>query len=286
MKKFLTLALTAVMALSLLTACGSKNDNSADTNTDGSNTETTLSGTVSTDGSTSMEKVINSLGESFMAMNKDVKFTYNPTGSGSGIQAVSEGRCDIGLSSRALKDDEKASGLVETVVALDGIAIVVNPENPVSDLDIDTIAKIYTGEIINWSEVGGADAEIVLVGREAGSGTRSGFEELTETVDKCKYRQELTSTGDVITAVAQNPDAIGYASLASVKDSVKALKVAGVTPTEETVKDGSYLIQRPFVLVTKEGVELSPVAQAFFDYATKGQANDIITASGVVPANG
>ena len=286
MKKFLTLALTAVMALSLLTACGSKNDNSADTNTDGSNTETTLSGTVSTDGSTSMEKVINSLGESFMAMNKDVKFTYNPTGSGSGIQAVSEGRCDIGLSSRALKDDEKASGLVETVVALDGIAIVVNPENPVSDLDIDTIAKIYTGEITNWSEVGGADAEIVLVGREAGSGTRSGFEELTETVDKCKYRQELTSTGDVITAVAQNPDAIGYASLASVKDSVKALKVAGVTPTEETVKDGTYLIQRPFVLVTKEGVALSPVAQAFFDYATKGQANDIITASGVVPANG
>ena len=286
MKKFLTLALTAVMALSLLTACGSKNDNSADTNTDGSNTETTLSGTVSTDGSTSMEKVINSLGESFMAMNKDVKFTYNPTGSGSGIQAVSEGRCDIGLSSRALKDDEKASGLVETVVALDGIAIVVNPENPVSDLDIDTIAKIYTGEITNWSEVGGADAEIVLVGREAGSGTRSGFEELTETVDKCQYRQELTSTGDVITAVAQNPDAIGYASLASVKDSVKALKVAGVTPSEETVKDGTYLIQRPFVLVTKEGVALSPVAQAFFDYATKGQANDIITASGVVPANG
>ena len=286
MKKFLTLALTAVMALSLLTACGSKNDNSADTNTDGSNTETTLSGTVSTDGSTSMEKVINSLGESFMAMNKDVKFTYNPTGSGSGIQAVSEGRCDIGLSSRALKDDEKASGLVETVVALDGIAIVVNPENPVSDLDVDTIAKIYTGEITNWSEVGGADAEIVLVGREAGSGTRSGFEELTETVDKCKYRQELTSTGDVITAVAQNPNAIGYASLASVKDSVKALKVAGVTPTEETVKDGTYLIQRPFVLVTKEGVALSPVAQAFFDYATKGQANDIITASGVVPANG
>ena len=197
MKKFLTLALTAVMALSLLTACGSKNDNSADTNTDGSNTETTLSGTVSTDGSTSMEKVINSLGESFMAMNKDVKFTYNPTGSGSGIQAVSEGRCDIGLSSRALKDDEKASGLVETVVALDGIAIVVNPENPVSDLDIDTIAKIYTGEITNWKDVGGNDAEIVLIGREAGSGTRDGFESITDTKDACQYRQELTSTGRV-----------------------------------------------------------------------------------------
>ncbi len=245
-----------------------------------------LSGTVATDGSTSMEKVIGALGEAFMEANSGVNFTYNPTGSGSGITAVSEGRCDIGLSSRALKDSEVASGLVGTVLAYDGIAVIVNPANTVEDLDIETIAKIYTGEITNWSEVGGADAEIVLVGREAGSGTRSGFEELTETVDKCKYRQELTSTGDVITAVAQNPNAIGYASLASVKDSVKALKVAGVTPTEETVKDGTYLIQRPFVLVTKEGVELSPVAQAFFDYTTKGQANDIITASGVVPANG
>ena len=245
-----------------------------------------LSGTVATDGSTSMEKVIGALGEAFMEANSGVNFTYNPTGSGSGITAVSEGRCDIGLSSRALKDSEVASGLVGTVLAYDGIAVIVNPANTVEDLDLGTIAKIYTGEITNWSEVGGADAEIVLVGREAGSGTRSGFEELTETVDKCKYRQELTSTGDVITAVAQNPDAIGYASLASVKDSVKALKVAGVTPSEEAVKDGTYLIQRPFVLVTKEGVELSPVAQAFFDYATKGQANDIITASGVVPANG
>ena len=245
-----------------------------------------LSGTVATDGSTSMEKVIGALGEAFMEANSGVNFTYNPTGSGSGITAVSEGRCDIGLSSRALKDSEVASGLVGTVLAYDGIAVIVNPANTVEDLDSATIAKIYTGEITNWSEVGGADAEIVLVGREAGSGTRSGFEELTETVDKCKYRQELTSTGDVITAVAQNPDAIGYASLASVKDSVKALKVAGVTPSEETVKDGTYLIQRPFVLVTKEGVALSPVAQAFFDYATKGQANDIITASGVVPANG
>ena len=285
MKKFLTLALTAVMALSLLTACGSKNDNSADTNTDGSNTETTLSGTVSTDGSTSMEKVINSLGESFMAMNKDVKFTYNPTGSGSGIQAVSEGRCDIGLSSRALKDDEKASGLVETVVALDGIAIVVNPENPVSDLDIDTIAKIYTGEITNWKAVGGNDAEIVLIGREAGSGTRDGFESITDTKDACQYRQELTSTGDVINTVSQNPDAIGYASLSAVGNSVKALTVGGVEATEATVKDGSYVVQRPFVLVTKEGTKLSPAAQAFFDYALSADAASIIAAAGAVAAN-
>ena len=285
MKKFLTLALTAVMALSLLTACGSKNDNSADTNTDGSNTETTLSGTVSTDGSTSMEKVINSLGESFMAMNKDVKFTYNPTGSGSGIQAVREGRCDIGLSSRALKDDEKASGLVETVVALDGIAIVVNPENPVSDLDIDTIAKIYTGEITNWKDVGGNDAEIVLIGREAGSGTRDGFESITDTKDACQYRQELTSTGDVINTVSQNPDAIGYASLSAVGESVKALTVGGVEATEATVKDGSYVVQRPFVLVTKEGTKLSPAAQAFFDYALSADAASIIAAAGAVAAN-
>ena len=285
MKKFLTLALTAVMALSLLTACGSKNDNSADTNTDGSNTETTLSGTVSTDGSTSMEKVINSLGESFMAMNKDVKFTYNPTGSGSGIQAVSEGRCDIGLSSRALKDDEKASGLVETVVALDGIAIVVNPENPVSDLDIDTIAKIYTGEITNWKDVGGNDAEIVLIGREAGSGTRDGFESITDTKDACQYRQELTSTGDVINTVSENPDAIGYASLSAVGDSVKALTVGGVEATEATVKDGSYVVQRPFVLVTKEDTKLSPAAQAFFDYALSADAASIIAAAGAVAAN-
>ena len=285
MKKFLTLALTAVMALSLLTACGSKNDNSADTNTDGNNTETTLSGTVSTDGSTSMEKVINSLGESFMAMNKDVKFTYNPTGSGSGIQAVSEGRCDIGLSSRALKDDEKASGLVETVVALDGIAIVVNPENPVSDLDIDTLAKIYTGEITNWKDVGGNDAEIVLIGREAGSGTRDGFESITDTKDACQYRQELTSTGDVINTVSQNPDAIGYASLSAVGDSVKALTVGGVEATEATVKDGSYVVQRPFVLVTKEGTELSAAAQAFFDYATSADAASVISAAGAVAAN-
>ena len=285
MKKFLTLALTAVMALSLLTACGSQgttpNDNQGETT--GATEE--LSGTVSTDGSTSMEKVINSLGESFMASNKNVKFTYNPTGSGSGIQAVSEGRCDIGLSSRALKDDEKASGLVETVLAYDGIAIIVNPENAVSDLDVDTIAKIYTGEITNWKDVGGNDAEIVLIGREAGSGTRDGFESITDTKDSCQYRQELTSTGDVITAVSQNPDAIGYASLASVKDSVKALNVNGVTPSEDTVKDGSYVIQRPFVLVTKDGTALSDAAQSFFDFATSAEAAGIISDAGAVAAN-
>lgn len=285
MKKFFTLALTAVMALSMLTACGSKDNASDDNKGEEGGTTAALSGTVSTDGSTSMEKVINSLGESFMAANKDVKFTYNPTGSGSGIQAVTEGRCDIGLSSRALKDDEKASGLVETVLAYDGIAIVVSPENPVSDLDVDTIAKIYTGEITNWKYVGGDDAEIVLIGREAGSGTRDGFESITGTKDACAYRQELTSTGDVINTVSQNPNAIGYASLSAVGESVKALTVGGVKASEATVKDGSYVVQRPFVLVTKEGTELSPAAQAFFDYAISPEVADIIAGAGAVAAN-
>ena len=285
MKNFFTLALTAVMALSMLTACGSKDNASDDNKGEEGGTTAALSGTVSTDGSTSMEKVINSLGESFMAANKDVKFTYNPTGSGSGIQAVTEGRCDIGLSSRALKDDEKASGLVETVLAYDGIAIVVSPENPVSDLDVDTIAKIYTGEITNWKDVGGDDAEIVLIGREAGSGTRDGFESITGTKDACAYRQELTSTGDVINTVSQNPNAIGYASLSAVGESVKALTVGGVKATEATVKDGSYVVQRPFVLVTKEGTELSPAAQAFFDYAISPEVADIIANAGAVAAN-
>ena len=207
------------------------------------------------------------------------------TGSGAGIQAVLEGRCDIGLSSRELKDDEKANGLEGTVLAYDGIAIIVNTANPVKDLDVETIAKIYTGEITNWKEIGGNDEEVVLIGREAGSGTRDGFESITDTKDKCKYRQELASTGDVITTVGGNPAAIGYASLASVKESVKTLMVDGVMPSEETIKDGSYVIQRPFVLVTKKNVELSNSAKKFFDYITSKDANEIISGAGVVPAN-
>lgn len=273
MKKIITVLCTVVMALSLFAGCGQKaNDNG-----------TTTGGTVSTDGSTSMEKVIGALGESFMEANSGTTFTYNPTGSGSGIQAVSEGRCDIGLSSRTLKDDEKASGLKETTLALDGIAIIVNPQNPVQDLTLEQIAKIYTGEITNWKDVGGEDAEIVRIGREAGSGTRDGFESITDTKDACQYRQELTSTGDVITTVSRNPNAIGYASLAATKDSVKALTVNGVAPTEATVKDGTYLVQRPFVLVTKEGAALSETAQKFFDFATSADAASIISAAGAVP---
>ena len=288
MKKIISIALAAVLALALLAGCGSSaapaatTAPAADSAAPSTEAPAELSGTVATDGSTSMEKVIGALGEAFMEQNKGVTFTYNPTGSGSGITAVGEGRCDIGLSSRALKDDEKASGLKETILALDGIAVIVNPANPVSDLDVETIAKIYTGEITNWKEVGGNDAEIVLIGREAGSGTRDGFESITDTKDSCKYRQELTSTGDVITTVSTNPDAIGYASLAALKDNVKALTVGGIAPTEDTVKDGSYVIQRPFVLVTKDGAELSAAAQAFFDYATSADAADLIAAAGAV----
>ena len=237
---------------------------------------------VSTDGSTSMSKVIGALSETFEA-DTDITVTYNATGSGSGIQAVEEGRCDIGLSSRSLKNEEKAKGLQETVLAYDGIAMIVNPANPVQELDLETIAKIYTGEITNWKDVGGNDAEIVLIGREAGSGTRDGFESISGTKDKCQYRQELTSTGDVITTVGSNPDAIGYASLASVKDTVKALTVGGVAPSEATVKDGSYVVQRPFVLVTKDGTKLSDSAQKFFDYITSDAASQIISKAGAVP---
>ena len=285
MKKFIALALTLVLALSLA-ACGSNNNNNNNSNTTpDDNSGDAITGTVSTDGSTSMEKVIGALSESFMGANDGVTVNYNPTGSGSGITAVQEGTCDIGLSSRALKDEEKAAGLKETVLAYDGIAIIVHPDNPVSDLTLEQIAKLYTGEITNWKDVDGNDAEVVLIGREAASGTRDGFESITGTKDKCQYRQELTSTGDVITAVSQNPDAIGYASLASIKDTVKALNVGGVTPSEATVKDGSYLVQRPFVLVTVEGKALSPAAQAFFDYALSADAASIISAAGAVAAN-
>ena len=265
MKKIISLLVVAVLFCTAMVGC-SKSES------------------VSTDGSTSMSKVIESLSEAFQEKT-GTEVTYNATGSGAGIEAVLAGRCDIGLSSRDLKDEEKAKGLEGTILAYDGIAIIVHPSNKVSDLSLETIAKIYTGEIKNWKDVGGADGEIVLIGREANSGTRDGFESITDTEDKCKYRQECTSTGDVITAVSSNPNAIGYASLASVKDSVKAVSVDGVKPSEATVKDGSYAVQRPFVLVTKKDTKLSDSAQKFFDYITSKDANEVISGAGVVPAN-
>ena len=271
-KKIIVLMMMATMMIATLAGCGN--------NTTG----TTTTGTVTTDGSTSMEKVIGSLGEAFQNETGN-SFTYNPTGSSSGIKAVQEGRCDIGLSSRNLKSEEKASGLKETILAYDGIAIIVNPENPISNFDMETITKIFTGEISNWSEIGGNDAEIVLIGREAGSGTRDGFESITNSEDLCKYRQELTSNGDVITTVSQNPNAIGYASFATIKDNVKAVSINNIYPSETTIKDGSYVVQRPFVLVTKTDTDLSKAAKQFFDYITSADANEIISSAGVVSVN-
>lgn len=288
-KKILSLMLMSLVTVStLLTGCGGSTSNSGSADSGSSSSATassassSLSGTVATDGSTSMEKVIGYLSEAFMKDNPDVKVTYNPTGSGSGIEAVGKGSCDIGLASRDLTDEEKSSGLKQTTIALDGIGMIVNPQNGVEDLSLDQIAKIYTGEITNWKDVGGADGQIVVIGREAASGTRDGFETITGTKEKCKYAQELTSTGDVVQTVAGNPNAIGYASIADLNDSVKAIKVGGVAPSEDTVKDGSYKIQRDFNLITKDGTKLSAPAQAFFDYCTGADAGQYISKAGAV----
>lgn len=275
MKKIISLMVVAVLLVAALTGCGTTN---SDTQKDNGQ----LTGTVATDGSTSMEKVIGFLSEAYMEENNGVKVTYNPTGSGSGIKAVQAGSCDIGLASRDLKPEE-ATDLKGTVVAIDGIAMIVNKENPVKDLTIEQIAALYKGEITNWSEVGGADAPVVLIGREAASGTRDGFESITDTEDACKYTQELTSTGDVVQTVSSNPNAIGYASLASVKDTVKLISVEGVTPSTETIQNGSYKIQRNFVMVTKKNAELSPAAKSFFDFATSSAADEWIIEAGAVP---
>lgn len=281
-KKFKTiLKTTAIISAVTLSAlfisgCGNR------TNTSNTTATSQESAIVTTDGSTSMEKVIGFLSEGYSEEHSNIKITYNPTGSGSGIKAVQEGRCDIGLSSRNLKDEEKAD-LNETVVALDAIAVIVNPENTVEDLTIDQISALYKGEITNWKDLGGNDSPVVLIGREAASGTRDGFESITKTEDQCKYSQELTSTGDVIQTVASNPNAVGYASLASVKDTVKILKADGVLPTTETVQNGEYKISRNFVFVTSKTAPLSTEAKAFFDFASSDAADELITKAGAVP---
>lgn len=288
MKKIIAIALTALMSVSALASCGSTAGGGASGTTTASgaaqtSAETEVKGTVSTNGSTSMQKVISTLSEQFMNDNGGITVTYDPTGSGTGIEAVKNGSTDIGLSSRKLKDSE--SGLTATTVALDGIAIIVNKDSKVEDLTVEQIASIFTGEVTNWKDVGGDDLEISCIGRESGSGTRDGFESVTKTSDKCKLAQELTSTGAVISAVQNNKNAIGYASLSAVdgQSGVKAVKVAGVECSEATVLDGSYAIQRPFVLVTKDGVKLSDAAQKFFDYATSSAASDLIRKAGAVP---
>lgn len=292
MKKLISAALAASFACAAFVGCGSSAASSSAAPASAAPAAsapaataapaaTELSGKVTTGGSTSMEKVIGALQEAFMEQNGGVDVTYDPTGSGAGITGAQEGSLDIGLSSRALKDGE--TGVSATVIALDGIGIIVNNANTVEDLTTDQIAAIATGEVTNWKEVGGPDAEIVMIGREAGSGTRDGFESILKVSDQCKYAQELTATGAVIAAVQANENAIGYASLAALDDSVKALKVNGIACTEETVKDGSYTVQRPFVFVTKDGAEQTPAVKAFIDFATSADAASLISNAGAVP---
>ena len=290
-KRTLALMLSAALCVGLLAGCGSGNNDPVNTpaaggsETPSQESTAALSGTVNTNGSTSMESVMGYLTEGFKEVQPGITVNYTGSGSSAGVTGAQDGTCDIGLSSRALKDEEKESGLQETIVALDGIAVIVNANSKVADLTVEQIAKIFTGEITDWSEVGGDAGAISCIGREAGSGTRDGFESITGTEDTCVLAQELTSTGAVIEAVAGNPNAIGYASLSAVegKDTVKALTVGGVACSEETVLDGSYAIQRPFVLVTKADSTLSAQAQAFFDFATSTDASDLIRTAGAVP---
>ena len=288
-RSFLTVC-GAVAAAAALTACGGSASSAAASSTSAaasstaSSTAAALSGNVATGGSTSMKNVIAALTEGFAEVEPGVTVSYDPTGSGAGITGATDKTLDIGLSSRALKDDEKAD-VEGTTIALDGIAIIVNNASKVEDLTVDQLKQMFTGEITNWSEVGGDDGEIVLIGREAGSGTRDGFESIVDVKDSCKYAQELTATGAVISAVEANPLAIGYASLSAVGDTVKMGTVGGVECSEETVKDGSYEVQRPFVFVTNKSVTLSEQAQAFFDFATSADAADLIRTAGAVPVN-
>ena len=284
-RSFLTVC-GAAAAAAALTACGGSASSSASTaaGSAASSTAAALSGNVAAGGSTSMKNVIAALTEGFAEVEPGVTVSYDPTGSGAGITGAADKTLDIGLSSRALKDDEKAD-VEGTTIALDGIAIIVNNASKVENLTVDQLKQMFTGEITNWSEVGGDDGEIVLIGREAGSGTRDGFESIVDVKDSCKYAQELTATGAVISAVEANPLAIGYASLSAVGDTVKMVTVGGVECSEETVKDGSYEVQRPFVFVTNKSVTLSEQAQAFFDFATSADAADLIRTAGAVPVN-
>lgn len=289
-RSFITVCGAAAAAMAL-TACGGAASSTvassaAEPASSSAAAETaagTLSGNVATGGSTSMKNVIAALTEGFAEVEPGVTVSYDPTGSGAGITGAADKTLDIGLSSRALKADE--TGVTGTIVALDGIAIIVNKDSKVEDLTVDQLKQMFAGGITNWSEVGGDDGEIVLVGREAGSGTRDGFESIVDVKDSCKYAQELTATGAVISAVEANPLAIGYASLSAIGDTVKAVTVGGVECSEETVKDGSYEVQRPFVFVTNDSVTLSAQAQAFFDFAASTDAADLIRTAGAVPVN-
>lgn len=286
MKKLVSGLLTAVLLATTLVGCGGTSGSSsqgegATASADGSS----ITGTVTMNGSTSMEKFANALDEAFMAKYPGIQATVQFTGSGAGIEAVANGTVDIGNSSRALKDEEKAKGLVENIVAIDGIAVVVDKANPVEDITKDQLAQIYSGQVTNWKDLGGSDQQIVVIGREASSGTRGAFEELLQLEDKCKYAQEIDSTGAVMAKVAATPGAIGYVSLDVIDDTVHTLKIDGAEPTEENIKAGSYTLQRPFVMATKGEIsEQSEAVQELFNYINSDEGQEIISKVGLISA--
>lgn len=297
--KLLALIGAGILAVTTLVACGNSNATTAQPSTAESSAaestvaasseaapaETTadLSGNLSMVGSTSMEKLANALSEAFMEEYPDVTVTAEFVGSGAGIEAVTNGTADIGNSSRSLKDEEKAAGVVENVVAIDGIAVCVDPANEVADLTKEQLTNIYNGTITNWKEVGGADEPIIVIGREAGSGTRGAFEELVDLKDACKYANELDSTGAVIAKVASTPGAIGYASLDALDDSVKALSLEGVEATAENIKAGNYFLSRPFVMATKGEVsEQNDLVQAWFDFVLGDEGQQVASEVGLI----
>ncbi len=286
MKSKKVLALVCAVAMTFgLTACGNKTTTETKTaQTETTETETAdLTGTISMAGSTSMEKLANAAAESFMEKYSGVTVTAEFTGSSAGVEAVLAGGVDIGNSSRALKDDEKGAGVVENIVAIDGIAVVVDPANTVADLTKEQLISIYKGGVKNWSEIGGEDTPIVVVGREAGSGTRGAFEELLEIEDACVYASELDSTGAVIAKVAATPGAIGYVSLDAINDSVTAVKLEGVEATAENIKAGNYFLSRPFVMATRGEIsEQSETVQAWFEYLASDEGKEVIAAVGLI----
>ncbi len=301
-KKVIALVGSAVMAVSMLAGCGSNSSNTTTEATEAAKTEAAaadtteaaeteaeaapaadLSGSISMVGSTSMEKFANALSESFMEKYPKVTVTAEFVGSGAGIEAVTNGAADIGNSSRNLKEEEKAAGVVENIVAIDGIAVVVDTANAVEDLTKQQLSDIYSGTVTNWKDVGGSDAPVVVVGRESGSGTRSAFEELLKLEDACKYSNELDSTGAVMAKVASTPGAIGYVSLDVLDDTVKALKLEGVEPTEENIKAGSYFLSRPFVMATKgEIAQQNDLVKALFDYIYSAEGSEIVKSVGLI----
>lgn len=282
--KFLVLGGVCVMLLGGLTACGSGDRDSVNGSNGGNGANTRLTGSIQMVGSTSMEKYANALAEEFMDQNTEVTVTVEFVGSGAGIESVSNGMADIGNSSRSLKEEEKNNGVVENIVALDGIAVCVDPSNVVNGLSMEQLVGIYSGEITNWNEVGGNDSPIVVIGREAGSGTRGAFEELLELEDACSYVNELDSTGAVMAKVASTPGAIGYVSLDVLDDSVKGISLDGIEPTVENIKAGDYFLSRPFIMATKGEIsEQSELIQAWFSYVYGEEGQAVAVDVGLIP---